>query len=136
MKKSELKYMIREVVREEVRGALKEFLTPKKTKNTKKKVTETTSKVYAKDSILNDVLQETAASDEWKTMGDGVYDSSKMNKVLSNQYKNTEDIATSTAAAAGVAPERVPEHLERALNRDYRAVLKATDEKVKRTRNQ
>ena len=137
MKQSELKLMIRQVVREEFQLAMKEMLI--ELRQSKKQVVENTSnkknnkKEYSKNSILNDVLNETAAAEEWKTMGN--YDSSNMNDILKHSYGDkSEDIVTDTAVKAGVKPEAVPEHLEKALTRDYREVMKATDEKAKSTR--
>ena len=43
-------------------------------------------KNFSNNSVLNDVLNETAMDEEWKTMGGGTYDSSKMNDVMSGQY--------------------------------------------------
>ena len=132
MKKSELKMMIRQVVREEVRSALKDVL-----KTDSKPVVETKKqpkRKLSKNSILNDVLNETANGDDWKTMGN--YDSSNMNDILKHSYGDIgkNNIITDTAVNAGVSPEKVPEHLEKALTRDYSSLLKATEEKAKQTR--
>ena len=139
MKKSELKMMIRQVVREEIKLGLKELISelkqPIKSKSTKSKVQEK-KKNYSNNSILNDVLNETASDDEWKTLGGGTYDSSKMNDLVkSNMGITQNDIAADTAIAAGVNPNSVPKHLEKALTKDYRSLLKATDAKAKQKRN-
>ena len=139
MKKSELKMMIRQVVREEIKLGLKELISelkqPIKSKSTKSKVQEE-KKNYSNNSILNDVLNETAADDEWKTLGGGTYDSSKMNDLVkSNMGITQNDIAADTAIAAGVSPNSVPKHLEKALTKDYRSLLKATEAKAKQKRN-
>tara|TARA_Y100000004_G_C8709549_1_gene325308 strand:+ start:199 stop:603 length:405 start_codon:yes stop_codon:yes gene_type:complete len=132
MKKSELKLMIRQVVREEVRSALKDVL-----KTDSKPVVETKKqpkRKLTKNSILNDVLNETANDTDWKTMGN--YDSSNMNDILKHSYNiGEEDIVKDTAVNAGVNPEQVPEHLEKALTRNYGDVLKAIDKKAQQTRN-
>tara|TARA_Y100001970_G_scaffold283270_1_gene397975 strand:+ start:1709 stop:2122 length:414 start_codon:yes stop_codon:yes gene_type:complete len=136
MKKSELKLMIRQVVREEIRSAMKDLIGESKTKPIKtKKVINKNNKNFTNNSLLNDVLNETAQADEWKSMGN--YDTSDMNKILKHSYGDMkqEDIVTDTAVNAGVQPEQVPEHLEKALTRDYRSLMKATDEKAKATRN-
>ena len=109
MKKSDLKLIIRKIVREEVAMAIQEVITelkqPVQTKqisqpDTKKKIVE--KKSYTNNSVLNDVLNETAMDDEWKTMGGGTYDSSNP--------------------------------MSQFLNKDYRSVMKKVDEKAKQTR--
>ena len=82
-KKVSIKTMIRKIVREEVAMAIDEVITELKQPSLssqqvsqpqpKKKVVE--KKDYSNNSVLNDVLNETAASDEWKTMGGETYDS-------------------------------------------------------------
>ena len=141
--KTKLKTIIRQIVREEVAMAIQEVITelkqpplssqqvsqPKSKKKTVKK------KQYTKNSILNEVMNETANDDSWKTMGGGTYDSSKMGEVLGNTYGDTKDaVVKSTAAAAGVNPNNLPEHVTDALTKDYRGLMKATDEKTKQKR--
>ena len=134
MKKSELKMMIRQVVREEIRTAMKDFLVESKQPKAKKKIVE--KKAFSKNSILNDVLNETANNDEWKTMGGGTYDSGKMGDIIAKKYGNDKGtLVQSTAAAVGANPDALPDHVTDALTKDYRAVLKATDEKAKEKRN-
>ena len=140
MKKSELKMMIREVVREEIKLGLKNLVselnqtttvTETKEIKPKRKVTKSTS--FSKNSVLNDVLNETAQADEWKTLA---YDSSNINDLVkSNMGINQNDIVADTAVNAGVSPDKVPEHLEKALTRNYSDVLKATAAKAQQTRN-
>ena len=74
MKKSELRLMIKKIVREEVAIAIKEVITELKQPTQqvsqpkpKKKIVE--KKQYSKNSILNEVMNETVQSDDWKTMG-------------------------------------------------------------------
>jgi len=140
MKKSELKMMIREVVREEIKLGLKNLVselnqttTVTETKEIKPKRKVTQSKSFSKNSVLNDVLNETAQADEWKTLA---YDSSNINDLVkSNMGINQNDIVADTAVNAGVSPDKVPEHLEKALTRNYSDVLKATAAKAQQTRN-
>tara|TARA_R100000908_G_scaffold64492_1_gene48640 strand:- start:1503 stop:1904 length:402 start_codon:yes stop_codon:yes gene_type:complete len=131
MKKSDLKLIIRRIVREEVAMAIKEVITELKqpTQQTsqpkpQKKIVEKAD--YSKNSVLNDVLNETANSDEWKQMGGGTYDSSKMNEVLSAQYNNGDGVAQQS-----VNPN---DPMSQFLNKDYRQVLQKVDEKTKQTR--
>ena len=136
MKLSIFKKVIREVVREEIeygikglRKELKEVLvssisdkmleesTPKTTsKSMQNKNTPTARKPkpiqervpMTKDSILNDILQETANDGEWKNI---------------NKEAEVKSVTDDTAG--------LPDHLAEALNKDYSQVMKAVDEKAK-----
>ena len=130
MKLSLFKKVIREVVREEIeyslsrlRTELKEVLvskindeilkeTPTVAKSTnvvQKPVTESKEKVpMTKDSILNDLLKETADSGEWQNI---------------NKEAETTSVMDQT--------EQLPDHLANALNKDYSGVMKAVEEKAK-----
>ena len=130
MKLSLFKKVIREVVREEIeyslaglRKELKEVLvskindeilneTPSVTTTTKpiqKTVTESKQRVpMTKDSILNNLLKETADSGEWQNI---------------NKEAETTSVMDQT--------EQLPDHLANALNKDYSGVMKAVEEKAK-----
>ncbi len=130
MKLSLFKKVIREVVREEIeysiaglRKELKEALvskindemlneTPSVTQSTKvvqKPVTESKQRVpLTKDSILNNLLKETADSGEWKNI---------------NKEAETTSVMDNT--------QNLPDHLANALNKDYSGVMKAVEEKAK-----
>ena len=130
MKLSLFKKVIREVVREEIeyslaglRKELKEVLvskindeilneTPTVTTTAKpiqKNVTESKKRVpMTKDSILNDLLKETADSGEWQNI---------------NKEAETTSVIDNT--------QNLPDHLANALNKDYSGVMKAVEEKAK-----
>ena len=130
MKLSLFKKVIREVVREEIeyslaglRKELKEVLvskindeilneTPTVTTTVKpiqKTVTESKQRVpMTKDSILNNLLKETADSGEWQNI---------------NKEAETTSVMDQT--------EQLPDHLANALNKDYSGVMKAVEEKAK-----
>ena len=130
MKLSLFKKVIREVVREEIeyslaglRKELKEVLvskindeilneTPSVTTTVKpiqKTVTESKQRVpMTKDSILNNLLKETADSGEWQNI---------------NKEAETTSVMDQT--------EQLPDHLANALNKDYSGVMKAVEEKAK-----
>ena len=135
--KMNIKTVIRKIVREEVAMAISEVITELKqpslsSNQPKKQVKNNISekKSFTKNDILNDVLNETAGDDSWKTMGDGIYDSSKMNQILNNQYNmDGGETATNTATEAGVSVESLPDHLVNALNRDYTKLVKHMDGK-------
>ena len=130
MKLSLFKKVIREVVREEIeysiaglRKELKEALvskindemlneTPSVTPSvevSKKPVTESKQRVpLTKDSILNNLLKETADSGEWQNI---------------NKEAETTSVMDNT--------QNLPDHLANALNKDYSGVMKAVEEKAK-----
>jgi len=147
MKKSELKFMIREIVREEVALSIKAVVNEltQPTQNSKsqqvvveKKVNE--NKSFTKNSILNEVMNETASDEEWKTMGGGTYDSSKMNDVMASQYGNlmqnsSQPSPDAMVATLGVNPAQVSDKIkDNMFNKDYSTLLKKVDEKAKQTR--
>ena len=130
MKLSLFKKVIREVVREEIeyslaglRKELKEVLvskindemlneTPSVAQSNvvvEKPATESKQSIpMTKDSILNDLLKETADSGEWQNINKEVETTSVMD--------NTQGL---------------PDHLANALNKDYSGVMKAVDKKAK-----
>jgi hypothetical protein len=123
-KKPNIKTIIRQIVREEVAMAIKEVITelkqPIQSKPQPKKIIE--KKSFTSNSVLNDVLNETAASDEWKTMGDGQYTSDRMNEVIG---KNYGDMMNGTQQVPSSDP------MAQFLNKDYSEVLKKSEEKSK-----
>ena len=128
-KKTNVKTMIRQIVREEVAMAIQEVITELKQPvnavgkpQPKKKIVEKVN--YTSNSVLNDILNETEGgvtneSGGYETMGGGVYDSSKMNQIMSR--KGGGDLATSF----GVDPTTAPDF----LTKDYSKVMKAIDKK-------
>jgi len=127
MKLSVFKKVIREVVREEIeyslgrlRTELKEVLvskindeilneTPTATTSVSEVKKSTTDKVpMTKDSILNDLLKETADSGEWKNI---------------NKEAETTSVTDNT--------QNLPDHLANALTKDYSGVMKKVEEKAK-----
>ena len=144
-KKTNVRTLIRTIVREEVAMAIQEVITELKQPTqqvsqpkSKKKIVE--KKTFSKNSVLNDVLNETAMNDEWKTMGDGTYDSSKMNQVMSSQYSDLMDNpdgvnADAMVASMGVNPNAVSDTLkDKMFNKDYRSLMKKVDKKAQQKR--
>ena len=122
-KKPNIKTIIRQIVREEVAMAIKEVITelkqPIESQPQPKKIVE--KKSYTNNSVLNDVLNETAQDGDWKTMGGGEFTSDRMNELVGRQYG---DMMKST-------PQQVPssDPMAQFLNKDYREVLEKTEEK-------
>ena len=67
-----------------------------------------TNTALTKDAILNDILAETAANDDWKKI---------------NEEPEVKSVTENT--------QGLPEHLASALNKDYSQVMKKVEEKAK-----
>ena len=135
--KTKIRTLIRQIVREEVAMSIQEVITEmkkpslsslekagsetsptpqqvvSKPKRNGTKIVE--KKSFTKNSVLNDILNETAQEEEWKTMGGGKYDSGKMNEVMAGQYG---DMMNGTQAVV------VDGQTADFLKKDYREVLK------------
>ena len=122
-KKTNIKTIIRKIVREEVAMAIGEVITELKqpTQSQPKKIIE--KKQYTENSVLNDVLNETAQGEEWKTMGGGKFDSSRMNELVGGQYGDMMNNQSPTISVDGQTPDF--------LKKDYIEVLKKSAEKSK-----
>ena len=137
MKVNIFKKLIREVVREELdykfsrlEKKLNEVLvngntntivedrvsqlnsSPTKKTNTQSRVPTPTlpqsNPVLTKDSVLNDILAETAANDDWKKI---------------NEEPQVQSVTENT--------QGLPEHLANALNKDYSQVMQKVEEKAR-----
>jgi len=123
-KKPNIKTIIRQIVREEVAMAIKEVITelkqPIESQPQPKKIVE--KKSFTNNSVLNDVLNETAQDDEWKTMGDDQYTSDRMNEIVGRQYGNMMNGTQSVSSS---------DPMSKFLNKDYSQVLEKSMEKSK-----
>jgi hypothetical protein len=139
-KKTNVRTMIRQIVREEVAMVIGEVVNelkqPTLSSNqvsqpkSKKKVIEgkRTYKKFTENSVLNDVLNETAQADEWKTMGGSTYTSDRVNEVATSEYG---DLMNGSSPQQSVNPN---DPMAEFLNKDYRSVMKKVDEKAKQKR--
>ena len=126
MKNSELRTMIRKLVREEVAFAIKEVITELKQPSLSSEPTKPVKKKsFTKNSVLNDVLNETAQGGDWKTLGGKEFTTERMNELVGGQYG---DMMKNTPQQA--VPSSDP--MAQFVNKDYREVLKWTEEKDKR----
>ena len=123
-KKQNIKNVIRQIVREEVAMAIKEVITelkqPIESQPQPKKIVE--KKSFTSNSVLNDVLNETAQDDGWKTMGGGQYTSDRMNEVIGKNYGDMMN---------GTQPVPSSDPMSQFLNKDYSEVLEKSMEKSK-----
>ena len=120
MKINQLKMIIREVVREEIRLGLKEIVGEinQPTQETKPVFEK---KNYSKNSVLNDVLNETAQDGDWKTLGGGEFTTDRMNELVGKQYGDVMNEQPQV-----VSPS---DPMAQFVNKDYRQVLQKTEEK-------
>ena len=123
-KKTNIKTIIRQIVREEVAMAIKEVITelkkPTQSQPQPKKIVE--KKSYTNNSVLNDVLNETAQDDGWKTLGGGEFTTDRMNELVGGQYG---DMMNGTQQVPSSDP------MSQFLNKDYSQVLEKSIEKSK-----
>ena len=125
-KKTNIKTIIRQIVREEVAMAIKEVITelnkPSVAQPQPKKIVE--KKSYTNNSVLNDVLNETAQDGDWKTLGGGEFTTERMNELVGSGYG---DMMKDT-------PQQVPssDPMSQFLNKDYSEVLEKSIEKSNR----
>jgi len=126
--------MIRTVVREEVamsiNEVIKELTQPtKQVSKPKEKVVN--NKQYTENSVLNEILNETANDTDYKTMGDSVHTTDDMAAVMAKSYGDMmkpNDVKFNVAEMAvesNVNPETVPDHIEKALTRNYSDLVSA-----------
>ena len=124
-KKTNIKTVIRQIVREEVAMAIKEVITelkqPIESQPQPKKIIE--KKSFTKNSVLNDVLNETAQDGSWKTLGGGEFTSDRMNELVGRQYGDMMN------QQPQVVPSSDP--MSQFLNKDYSEVLEKSIEKSK-----
>ena len=125
-KKTTTRKTIRQIVREEVAMAIQEVITElrqpiESQPKPQKKIVE--KKQFTENSVLNDVLNETAQDGEWKTLGGSEFTTDRMNELVGRQYGDMMN----------TSPQQVPssDPMSQFLNKDYREVLKKTDEKQK-----
>ena len=157
-KKTSMRTVIRQIVREEVAMAIQEVITELKqptqqiaeptqqiSQPTVKTIVESPEpyKKYSKNSVLNDVLNETAMDGDWKTMGEGVYDTSKANEIIGSTYSDLMNGDKSSGevnpdamvASMDINPTKVSKEVkDNIFKKDYRSLLKAMDKKANQSR--
>ena len=123
-KNPNIKTIIRQIVREEVAMAIKEVITelkqPIESQPQPKKIVE--KKSYTNNSVLNDVLNETAQDGGWKTLGGGEFTTNRMNELVGKQYGDMMN---------GTQPVPSSDPMSQFLNKDYSQVLEKSIEKSK-----
>ena len=130
-KKKNIKTIIRQIVREEVAMAIQEVITELKKPTMspipqQRQITEAVGKEvnFTNNSVLNEVLNETAQDGGWKTLGGGEFTTERMNDIVGNNYGNMMN------QQPQVVPSSDP--MSKFLNKDYSEVLKKSEEKSNR----
>ena len=144
MTKKQLIKIITEVVRKEVQKEVKKIFIKEETST---KLTDIVPEVlepeeeiqYTKNKSLNKVLNETVGLsksqkefEEYPTLGDGTFDRSRMTELLG--YGKSEEVkrnmvAVDTLQKAGKSVNDVPEHITKALTKDYSKLMKVMNKK-------
>ena len=129
-KKTTTRKTIRQIVREEVAMAIHEVIDELKQPSLSSQEQPIQEKKnFSQNSVLNDVLNETASDGEWKTLGGSEFTSDRMNELVGGQYGDmmNDNPNGTLAAEMGVNPNEAPDFLKK----DYRKLMKAVDEKKK-----
>ena len=130
MKMSQLKMVIREVVREEIRLGLKEVLGGVK-KQPVQKSKPKQKQNYTKNPVLNEILNNTEAEQDWETMGGTTYTSERMGELVGDNYKDlmngeSGNSNRSLAKEMGMDPNDPAANF---LKKDYRELMNAVEKK-------
>ena len=140
-----IRTMIRQIVREEVAMAIQEVITELKQptkqvskpamKEKKKIVEDTVYKKYTDNSVLNDILNETASEGEWKTLGGKTQTTENMSDIMNKSYSNLmnpqQAVVPDIATSMGVDPSDPAMSF---LKKDYSKVVKAMETKANQSR--
>ena len=144
MTKKQLMKIIQEVVRKEVQKEVKKIFIKEETST---KLTDIVPEVsepeeeiqYTKNKSLNKVLNETVGLtksqkefEEYPTLGGGAFDKSRMTELMG--YGKSEEVqrnmvAVDTLQKAGKSVNDVPEHITKALTKDYSKLMKVMNKK-------
>ena len=144
MTKKQLMKIITEVVRKEVKKEVKKIFIKEETST---KLTDIVPDVseqeeevqYTKNKSLNKVLNETVGLtkskkefEEYPTLGGGAFDKSRMTELMG--YGKSEEVkrnmvAVDTLQKAGKSVNDVPEHITKALTKDYSKLMKVMNKK-------
>ena len=124
MKMSQLKMVIREVVREEIRLGLKEIIGGVK-KQPIQKPKPKQKQNYTKNAVLNEVLNNTEVGQDWETMGGTTYTSERMSELVGDNYKDLMNGGGENSNSGVVVDGKTPDFLKK----DYRELMKAVDKK-------
>jgi len=118
-KKQNIKTIIRQIVREEVAMAIKEVITELKQPIESQPIQE--KKNFSSNSVLNDVLNETAQGGDWKTLGGGEFTTERMNELVGKNYGDMMNTNTPTVNSN--------DPMAQFVNKDYSEILEKSYKK-------
>ena len=144
MTKQQLQKIIQEAVRKEVKKQMNEIFIKEEAST---QLTDIVPEVlepeeeiqYTKNKSLNKVLNETVGLtkskkefEEYPTLGGGAFDKSRMTELMG--YGKSEEVqrnmvAVDTLQKAGKSVNDVPEHVTKALTKDYSKLMKVMNKK-------
>ena len=144
MTKQQLQKIIQEAVRKEVKKQMNEIFIKEEAStqltDIVPEVSEPEEEIqYTKNKSLNKVLNETVGLkksqkefEEYPTVGGGPFDSSRMTELLG--YGKPDEVkrdmvAVDTLQKAGKSVGDVPEHITKALTKDYSKLMKVMNKK-------
>ena len=144
MNKQQLQKIIQEAVRKEVKKQMNEIFIKEETSSKLidivPEVSEPEEEIqYTKNKSLNKVLNETVGLtkskkefEEYPTLGGGAFDKSRMTELMG--YGKSEEVqrnmvAVDTLQKAGKSVNDVPEHITKALTKDYSKLMKVMNKK-------
>ena len=144
MTKKQLMKIITEVVRKEVKKEVKKIFIKEEAStqltDIVPEVSEPEEEIqYTKNKSLNKVLNETVGLtkskkefEEYPTLGGGAFDKSRMTELMG--YGKSEEVqrnmvAVDTLQKAGKSVGDVPEHITKALTKDYSKLMKVMNKK-------
>ena len=118
-KKKTTRQIIRQIVREEVAMAINEVITELKQPTQSQPIQSQPiqEKHYSKNSVLNDVLNETANGEDWETLGGEKFTTERMSQLVGGNYGDMMNNSSTQAV-----PSSDP--MSQFLNKDYKDVLK------------
>ena len=134
--------LLRKIIREEVQGAVREVLTEQKPNHRQviehglqmhETVNTRPKKQFTKNSMLNDLLNETAATPAAPEMSD--WNTMNFKSEMADAFGVSNPGSTKVAPATGINGEAVNMNKEgvaatvNAMTKDYSALMKAIDKK-------
>ena len=148
MKKDGFVKLLRKIIREEVSKAVKQALTESNINHVSNNINlaeiaenpmprrpYAKKKTFSKNSMLNDILNETAATGDFASMMEGPKVGMMDDYPSMGTMKTTQAVAPKHQPMTGIDGETVraatPElaAVQNALNRDYSSMIKAIDKK-------
>ena len=133
------KKTIRQIVREEVAMAIHEVIDELKQPSlSSQEQPMQEKKNFSQNSVLNDVLNETASDGEWKTLGGSEFTSDRMNELVGGQYGDMmnggNNVPLPQTDIDGRPVTNISDTLMDNLTKDYSQTLKVMEKASEKSR--